>query len=342
MNSKKLTVAIAGATGLVGRTMLQVLEEHNFPVGNLKLLASKRSVGTLIKWKGNEYRVEELTHDSFNQVDIALFSAGGAASKEFAPSAAQSGCVVIDNSSAWRMHPDVPLVVPEVNPHSLSNHHGIIANPNCSTIQLVVALKPIHEAFGLKRVVVSTYQSVSGAGQKGIDHLTAEIEYRNPTSRISPHPIAYNAVFHTFIDDSGFTEEEIKVRRETRRILELPDLHVAVTCVRVPILGGHGESVNIETDKPLILNKLREILSSFKGIIIQDNPMENEYPTPLQVGGKKEVFVGRLRIDDSVENGAYLWVVADNLRKGAATNAVQIAEKLVEMNSFGFTKIYSW
>lgn len=342
MNEKLPTVAIAGATGLVGRTMLAILEEHNFPVGNLKLLASKRSVGTEIEWKGSVYTVEELTHDSFHGVDIALFSAGGAASKEFAPSAAASGCVVIDNSSAWRMHPDVPLVVPEVNPHTLTNHHGIIANPNCSTIQLVMALKPIDEAFVLKRVVVSTYQSVSGAGQKGVDHLTAEIENREPVSRISPHLIAYNAVFHSFIDDSGFSEEEIKVRRETRRILELPDLRVAVTCVRVPVLGGHGESVNIETEKPMTIERLREVLSQFEGVIIQDNPLEHEYPTPLQSGGKDEVFIGRIRMDDTVENGAYMWVVSDNLRKGAATNAVQIAEKLLEMNCLGFSKLTSW
>lgn len=342
MNDTFPTIAIAGATGLVGRTMLRVLEEHNFPIGRLILLASKRSAGAVIEWKGTNYTVEELTHDSFHGVDIALFSAGGAASKEFAPSAAASGCVVIDNSSAWRMHPDAPLVVPEVNSHTLKNHHGIIANPNCSTIQLVVALKPLHEAFGLKRVVVSTYQSVSGAGQKGVDHLTAEIEKREPTSRISPHQIAYNAVFHSFIDDSGFSEEEIKVRRETRRIMELPDLRVAVTCVRVPVLGGHGESVNIETEKPLTAEKLREVLGSAEGITIQDNPLENHYPTPLQSGGKDDVFVGRIRIDDTIENGAYLWVVSDNLHKGAATNAVQIAEKLLEMNCLPFSKLTSW
>jgi aspartate-semialdehyde dehydrogenase len=342
MNNTSPIIAVVGATGLVGRTMLRVLEEHYFPVGNLRLLASKRSVGSVIEWKGTQYTVEELTHDSFHGVDIALFSAGGAASKEFAPSAAASGCIVIDNSSAWRMHPDAPLVVPEVNSHTLLNHHGIIANPNCSTIQLVVALKPIDKAFGLKRVVVSTYQSVSGAGQKGVDHLAAEIENRQPTSRISPHTIAYNAVFHSFIDDSGFTEEEIKVRRETRRILELPNLRVAVTCVRVPVLGGHGESVNIETERPLSIDGLREVLSSAEGITIQDNPLQNDYPTPHQSGEKDEVFVGRIRIDDTVKNGAYLWVVADNLRKGAATNAVQIAEKLLEMNCLEFIKLSSW
>jgi len=336
------TIAVVGATGLVGRTMLQVLDEHEFPVGKLRLLASSRSAGSSMEFRGERYEVEELTENSFEGIDIALFSAGGAASKKYAPFAAAAGCVVVDNSSAWRMHPDVPLVVPEVNSDDLRHHHGIIANPNCSTIQLVVALKPIHDAFELKRVIVSTYQSVSGAGQKGVDHLTAEIEGREPDARISSHRIAFNTVFHAFIDDSGNTEEEQKVRRETRRIMNLPQLPVAVTCVRVPILGGHGESVNIECVRPFTIDQLRQVLENAEGIIVQDEPKDEYYPTPYKSEDRDEVFVGRLRLDDTVENGAYLWVVADNLRKGAATNAVQIARKLLEMNCLTYSKLTSW
>ena len=336
------TIAVVGATGLVGRTMLQVLDEHEFPIGKLRLLASARSAGSSMEFRGERYEVEELTENSFDGIDIALFSAGGAASKKYAPFAAAVGCVVIDNSSAWRMHPQVPLVVPEVNAHDLRSHHGIIANPNCSTIQLVVALKPIEDAYGLKRVVVSTYQSVSGAGQKGVDHLTAEIEGREPDARISSHRVAFNTVFHAFIDDSGVTEEEQKVRRETRRIMNLPDLPIAVTCVRVPILGGHGESVNIETVRPFTIDELRHTLEHAKGVILQDEPREEYYPTPYKSEDRDEVFVGRIRRDDTVENGAYLWVVADNLRKGAATNAVQIARALLEMDCVTYSKLTLW
>ncbi|MBK9249869.1 MAG: aspartate-semialdehyde dehydrogenase [Ignavibacteria bacterium] len=342
MQSNLPTIAVVGATGLVGRTMLQVLDEHEFPIGKLRLLASARSAGSSMEFCGERYEVEELTENSFEGIDIALFSAGGAASKKYSPIAAAAGCVVVDNSSAWRMHSDVPLVVPEVNAGDLWNHHGIIANPNCSTIQLVVALKPIHEAFELKRVIVSTYQSVSGAGQKGVDHLTAEIEGREPEARISSHRIAFNTVFHSFTDDSGISEEEQKVRRETRRIMNLPDLPIAVTCVRVPILGGHGESVNIETIRPFTMDELRQVIENAEGIILQDEPKEDYYPTPHKAEDRDEVFVGRLRLDDTVENGAYLWVVADNLRKGAATNAVQIARKLLEMDCLGYSKLLTW
>jgi aspartate-semialdehyde dehydrogenase len=331
-------VAVAGATGLVGRTMLKVLEERNFPVKTLKLLASKRSAGTTMTWKGTTYTVEELTHDSFTGVDIALFSAGGAASKEFAPSAAKAGCVAIDNSSAWRMHKNVPLGVPEVNAHALQKHHGIIANPNCSTIQLVVALKPLHDTFGLKRIVVSTYQSPSGAGNKGVEVLQAELQGKRVESPFSAQ-MAYNTVFHTIKEQYGFSEEETKMLNEIRKIMELQDLKIAVTCVRVPTLGGHAESVNIETAEPISPEEIIKTLQAAPGLVIQDEPQNGIYPTPQQSDGRDEVFVGRIRKDDSVENGAYLWVVSDNIRKGAATNAVQIAEKLVEKGWLGITPL---
>ncbi|MFN8367159.1 MAG: aspartate-semialdehyde dehydrogenase [Candidatus Kapaibacterium sp.] len=336
------TVAIAGATGLVGRTMLRVLEEHNFPIKELKLLASARSAGQVVSAFGKEYIVEELTEHSFAGCDIALFSAGGSTSKQYAPYAAAAGCVVIDNSSAWRMHPNAPLVVPEVNAYALEHHHGIIANPNCSTIQMVVALQPIHEQFGLKRVVVSTYQSVSGAGQKGVDHLQAEILGKEPESRISTHPLAYNTVFHTITDASGFSEEEIKMKNETRKIMNLPDVKIAVTCVRVPVLGAHSESVNVETEKPMTVESIRAALQGKPGITIVDDPINAVYPTPVAASNKDDVFVGRIRLDDSVENGAHLWVVSDNLRKGAATNAVQIAESLVAHNWLRFEPVEQW
>lgn len=327
MSNQGYSVAVAGATGLVGRTMLKVLEERNFPVQSLKLLASKRSAGSKMTWKGKEYTVEELTHDSFQGVDIALFSAGGAASKEFAPSAAKAGCVAIDNSSAWRMHKHVPLVVPEVNTHALEGHHGIIANPNCSTIQLVVALEPLHNTFGLKRVVVSTYQSPSGAGNQGVETLQGELQGKEVKSPFSA-PIAYNTVFHTIKEQFGFSEEETKMLNEIRKIMELPSLKIAVTCVRVPTLGGHAESVNIETEQSISPEAMTAALKAAPGIIIADEPHNAVYPTPRMSDNRDEVFVGRIRRDDSVENGAYLWVVSDNIRKGAATNAVQIAEAL--------------
>jgi aspartate-semialdehyde dehydrogenase len=333
MNAQGYSLAVAGATGLVGRTMLTVLEERNFPVKSLTLLASKRSAGTQMQFKGETYTVQELTHDSFVGIDIALFSAGGSASKEFAPSAASAGCVVVDNSSAWRMHQHVPLVVPEVNAHALEGHHGIIANPNCSTIQLVVALKPLHEAFGLKRVVVSTYQSVSGAGNKGVEALRAEVKSANPDVKYEHSPFAmaaaYNMMFHTIKEQHGFSEEETKMLNETRKIMEFQGLKIAVTCVRVPTLGAHGESVNIETLKPASPKDIAVVLSKAQGVVVMDEPQNNVYPTPRTADGRDEVFVGHIRADDSVEHGAYLWVVSDNIRKGAATNAVQIAERLV-------------
>ena len=326
--SKKYNIAIVGASGLVGRTMANVLDEHNFPISEIKFLTSKNSAGKPLIFQNREYIFEELTENSFDNCDIALFSAGGSISKIFAPIAAKTGCVVIDNSSYWRMDKNVPLVVPEVNPDDLKKHNGIIANPNCSTIQLVVALKPIEARFGLKRVVCSTYQSISGAGQKGVNKLLSEL---SGVKNSDKYQIAQNIMFHQF-EDNGFTQEENKMINETRKIMHLDSLPVAMTCVRLPVLGGHSESVNLELKKPFTIEEIRETLENSEGIILIDNPNEDEYPTPKLTDGKDEVFVGRIRNDNSVENGLYLWVVADNLRKGAATNAVQIAEKMIEMN----------
>ncbi len=308
--------------------MARVLEERLFPVTTLRMLASARSAGERVNVLGSDHIVQALGPASFEGIDVALFSAGGSVSKEYCPIAARSGAVAIDNSSAWRMDPDVPLVVPEVNPEDVRLHHGIIANPNCSTIQLVVALKPLHDAAGIKRVVCSTYQSVSGAGQKGVDQLRDEIQERTPTSRISPHTLAYNTVFHAIEGMGQGSEEEIKMQRETRRILHLPNLPIAVTCVRVPVLGGHGESVAVEFERPLSANDAREILRNTPGIVVMDDPANNVYPSPRDAANTDPVYVGRIRQDTSVANGILLWVVADNLRKGAATNAVQIAELL--------------
>jgi aspartate-semialdehyde dehydrogenase len=310
-------VAILGASGLVGRTMLKVLEERNFPINKLKLLASERSAGAEVKFKGSKYIVEAVNENSFDGFDIALFSPGKTASKKWAPVAANAGCVVIDNSSGWRMDK------PEVNADVLIDYKGIIANPNCSTIQLVVVLNEINKQFGLKRVIVSTYQSISGAGQKGIDKLKSEIRDDKTNDK---HKIAYNAMFHDISDENGFSEEEIKMIQETRKIMDLPNIPISVTCVRLPILGGHGESVNLQTEKPCTVEDIRKVMKSAKGIVLIDNPLEQEYPTPEFTDGKDEVFVGRIRKDESFVNGFYLWVVADNVRKGAASNAVQIAE----------------
>ena len=325
---EKYNVAVVGASGLVGRTMLKVLEEREFPVDNLKLLASKRSAGKFINFKDRDYLIEELNENSFNGIDIALFSAGGDTSKIYAPFAAREKCFVIDNSSAWRMDADVPLVVPEVNPNALNNHSYIIANPNCSTIQLVVALKPIHLKYGIKRLICSTYQTVSGAGQKGVDKLMTEINGNIYDNNVK---YAFNTAFHPFAEN-GFTIEENKMKAEILKIMEDDSIRIAVTCVRVPTLGGHAESVNLELEHPFEIHDIKLLLANTEGIVLMDNPGENIYPTPEIVNDKDPVYVGRIRKDDSVENGLYLWVVADNLRKGAATNAVQIAEKLIELD----------
>ncbi len=336
---KIFNVAVVGASGLVGRKILEILEERDFPIDKLYLFASNKSAGLPLIYKNTKYTIEELTETSFQNIDIALFSAGKEVSRKYAPIAVAAGAVVIDNGSYWRLNDSVPLLVPEVNPEALSAHHGIIANPNCSTIQMLVALKPIADNYGLKRVVVSTYQSISGAGQKGITQLADEIIGNEPNKRISSKSLAFNTVFHSFADGNDFTEEEIKMLNESRKILSLPELKIAVTCVRLPILGGHGESLNIETEKPFDISLLRSLLSNAPGISIIDSPEKDEYPTTALAQESDNVYIGRIRRDKTVENGFYMWVVADNIRKGAATNAVQIAELLVRNNLFDFNTI---
>jgi aspartate-semialdehyde dehydrogenase len=315
--------------------MIRVLEERKFPVETLRLFASERSKGKTISYNGNEVGVEVLTDKVFSGIDIALFSAGGERSKTYAPAAAEAGCVVVDNSSAWRMDPEVPLVVPEVNPHDLDWHKGIIANPNCSTIQMVVVLKPIHDAAKIKRVVVTTFQSVSGTGKKAMDellHQTSDIlNFKEVTPSVYPHQIAFNCLPHidTFLEN-GYTKEEIKMVNETKKILGDDSVKVSATTVRVPVFRGHSEALNIETEKKLDPNDVRALLSTAPGITVYDAPGKNIYPLPTLSADKDEVFVGRIRNDDTIENGINMWIAADNLRKGAALNAVQIAEKLIE------------
>ena len=327
---KKYKIAVVGATGMVGRTFLKVLEERKLPIEEIYFFASSKSAGKTITFLGRDYIVEELTESSFDRgIDIALFSAGGGTSKTFAPIAAEKCCVVIDNSSAWRMDPEVPLVVPEVNPQDILWNKGIIANPNCSTIQAVVALKPLHDRYVLKRVVYSTYQAVSGAGLGGWNDLENGLKGEAPQKFV--HPIAGNCLPHIDVfTESGYTKEEIKMVNETRKIMGLPNLRVTATTVRVPVFNGHSESINVEFEKPFELAELKEALRSFPGIIVQDDPANNVYPMPIAASDKDEVFVGRIRRDESVNSGVNLWVVADNIRKGAATNAVQIAQKLIE------------
>ncbi|MCB2203953.1 aspartate-semialdehyde dehydrogenase [bacterium] len=321
-------IAVVGATGLVGRTMLQVLEEHSFPVRELRPLASERSAGSVIQFRGRDIPVHPVSADAFDGVDIALFSAGGAASREWAPVAVERGAVVIDNSSAWRMHADVPLIVPEVNPSALPDTRArIIANPNCSTIQMVVALKPLHDAYTLQRVIVSTYQAVSGAGSKGLRQLEQERLGNSSVENTFPHAIDGNALpqIAAFADD-GFTLEEHKMIDETRKILALPQLAVSPTCVRVPVADSHSEAVSAEFARDFSIDEVRSLLGAFPGVIVQDDPDAAEYPLAAAARGRDEVFVGRLRRDPGVDRGLMMWVVSDNLRKGAATNAVQIAE----------------
>jgi aspartate-semialdehyde dehydrogenase len=330
---QEYNVIVAGATGMVGRKMIQVLEEREFPVGRLMPLASSRSVGQEIEFRGKKVRVEELTHQSLSQKDaeLALFSAGASVSREFAPTAARNGILVIDNSSAFRMDPDTPLVVPEVNREKIFQHKGIIANPNCSTIQMVVALKPLHDRYRIKRVVVSTYQSVTGAGKKGYDQLMRELNKEEVVTKKFAHQISFNCLPHIdeFLDD-GYTREEIKMMKETQKIMGDESIKVTATCVRVPVVGGHSEAVNVEFDKPYDLVEVRELLRKSPGLVVQDDPQDKQYPMPIWAHEKDEVFVGRLRRDDTVKNGLNMWIVSDNLRKGAATNAVQIAEAWIE------------
>ena len=337
MADKLVNVAVAGATGAVGNQMIRCLEERNFPVRSIKLLASKRSVGRELRFRGDQMPVEELTEASFEGVDVALFSAGGDTSLRFAPLAAQAGCVVVDNSSAWRMDPKVPLVVPEVNPHAIAGYKvkGIIANPNCSTIQMVVALNPIHRAFGIKRIVVSTYQAVSGTGKKAVDELfdqtRAMINFLGYEKKIYPHRIAFNCLPHIDrFQENGYTKEEMKMVNETRKILEDERIGVTATTVRVPVFFGHSEAVNVETREKITAAAVRKILAESPGVQVIDEPTKNCYPLATDAAGQDLTLVGRIRQDESVPNGINLWIVADNIRKGAATNAVQIAEILVK------------
>ncbi len=329
-------VAVAGATGVVGREMLRVLEDRNYPVKSIKLLASERSKGRTLKFKGEEIPVEVLCEDSFAGVDVALFSAGGGTSKKFAPAAAKAGCVVIDNSSAWRMDPEVPLVVPEVNPGDLKWHKGIIANPNCSTIQMVVVLKPLHDAAKIKRVVVATYQAVSGAGIAAIGELREQtralVNDEAYPSKVFPHQIAFNVIPQIPQSDAftgnGYTSEEMKMVNETKKILGDQSVMVTATTVRVPVFNGHSESVNVETEKKLSAAEARTLLEKAPGVVVQDDPAAQLYPLAVNATGRYETFVGRIREDVSHPSALEMWVVADNLLKGAASNAVQIAEIL--------------
>ena len=327
---KNYKVAIIGATGLVGRTFLKVLKERNFPVEKLYLYASANSAGKKIEFNGTEYTVMELTDENIaNDIDIALFSAGGGVSLEYAPKFKAKGAVVIDNSSAWRMDKNIPLVVPEANPEALKNHPGIIANPNCSTIQVMPVLKVLQEKYGLKRVIYSTYQAVAGSGQKGLNDLEANL--KGEPSKGYPHQIAFNALPHIDVFlDNGYTKEEEKMINETRKILNLPDLKVTATCVRVPIRFGHAVSVNVELEKPFELEEVINAFEEKEGIIVQNDGKNNIYPMPINAQDTDEVYVGRIRKDFSAENALNLWVVADNIRKGAATNTIQIAETLIK------------
>ena len=334
---KKVNVAVVGATGAVGNQMIECLEERNFPLKSIKLLASAKSVGRELQFKGESIKVEELTENSFGGVDIALFSAGGSTSEKFAPIAAQNGCVVVDNSSAWRMDPDVPLVVPEVNPEAIAGYtkKDIIANPNCSTIQMVVAINPIHKEYGIRRLIISTYQAVSGTGKKAIDELfeqtKALFSFAEPEANVYPHRIAFNCLPHIDVFlENGYTKEEMKMILETRKILSDSDMGITATTVRVPVFHGHSESVNIETKKPFEVNDVRALLEKSPGIIVVDDPENKKYPMPIDAAGQDATFVGRLRRDESIDNALNMWIVADNIRKGAATNAVQIAEILAE------------
>ncbi|ANT65755.1 aspartate-semialdehyde dehydrogenase [Prosthecochloris sp. CIB 2401] len=333
-NNRAYRVAILGATGLVGRTMATILEERGFPVSELIPLASERSRGQEVIFNGKPYVTQVPSREVFKGVDIALFSAGASASREWAPVAAAEGAVVIDNSSAFRMDPDVPLVVPEVNPEALFDKDGqpekIIANPNCSTIQMVVALKPLHDRYRIRRVVVSTYQSVTGKGKAGRDALEDELSGKIPEKFTHVHQIAYNAVPHIDIFlDNGYTKEEMKMVNETRKIMGDEGLSISPTTVRIPVYGGHGESLNVEFEEDFDIDELRSLLTSSPGIIVQDDPGSNLYPMPLSSYEKDEVFIGRIRRDYWNPRTLNLWIVADNLRKGAATNAVQIAERLL-------------
>jgi len=324
-----MKVAVVGASGLVGQKMLQVLEQRRFPLNELIPVASEKSKGLPISFKGETFKIVSWHEALERKPDVALFSAGGSVSKELAPLFTAAGCKVIDNSSAWRMDPNIPLIVPEVNAHVLREKDLLIANPNCSTIQMVLVLNPLQLRYGLKRVVVSTYQSVTGTGKKAVDQLMGE-RLGIPHEKAYPHPIDLNIIPHIDVFlDNGYTKEEMKMILESRKILGLPELHITATTVRIPVMGGHSESVNIELKKPFEMEEIRRLLEHSPGIKLYDDPSRNEYPMPLLAQDRDETWVGRLRRDESVENGLNCWIVADNLRKGAATNAIQIAEYLL-------------
>jgi aspartate-semialdehyde dehydrogenase len=335
MSKQGLVVGVAGATGAVGQEMLKILEQRDFPATQVMPLASAKSAGKKIPFKGQDLVVEELNNNSFKNMDLALFSAGGDTSKVFAPQAAKDNCVVVDNSNAWRMDPEVPLVVPEVNPNDLKGHKNIIANPNCSTIQMVLVLKPLHDLGKIRRVVVSTYQAVSGSGQKAIDELQGQVRalfnMQEPEVNVYPHQIAFNCLPHIdAFQDNDYTKEEMKMVNETQKIMGDKEILLTATTVRVPVFYGHSESINIETRKKISPKEARVILSQAPGVKVLDNPRENIYPMCIEAAGKDETFVGRIREDETIDNGLNLWVVSDNIRKGAALNTVQIAEELIK------------
>ena len=330
-----MKVAVVGATGMVGKVMLKVLEERNFPVTELLPVASAKSVGKTVPFKGENVEIVSMQNAIDAGCDIALFSAGGDISLEFAPKFAEKGTLVVDNSSAWRMDADKKLVVPEINADVLTSEDRIIANPNCSTIQLVIVLKPLHEKYGIKRVVVSTYQSVTGTGKEAVDQLEGEIRGEN-ASKIYPYQIFKNALPHCDVfEENGYTKEEMKLTRETKKILGDDSIEVTATAVRVPVQGGHSEAVNIEFEKDFDLNEVRKLLHEMPGVVVKDSPDTNIYPMPLYAEGKDDVFVGRIRRDFSQPNTLNLWIVSDNLRKGAATNTIQIAEFMVKNKLVG-------
>jgi len=342
MSQKQYNVAVVGATGAVGQNILKFLEEQPFQINQLRLLSSKRSAGKKVNFANKEIVIEEATENSFESIDIAFFSAGGSVSKKLVPTAVKSGAIIIDNTSAYRMDEEVPLVVPEVNAQDLHAHKGIIANPNCSTIQMVVALKPLQEAYGLSRVIVSTYQAVSGAGLAAQDELINQTkQFLNdepmeanilPAGADKKHyPIAFNALPQIDVfEENGYTKEELKMVNETKKIMHEPELQVAATCVRLPVISSHSESVYVETKQSTTVTELKETISKGEGIVLEDDPSTQTYPTPLSAENKKDVFVGRIRQDLDVENGFHMWVVSDNLVKGAAWNTVQIAQSLIQ------------
>jgi len=333
---KNYTFAIVGALGNVGTEMRNILETSDLPIGNLVLMDVAQNAGETVKWRDNEYTVVESKPEAFEGVDLAIMSAGGEASLQLSPEAVKRGCVVVDNSTAFRMHPDHPLVIPEVNAEALENHNGIIASPNCSTIQMLVALKPIHEKYNIKRVVVSTYQAVSGSGQAAVDELHQQTKAfangEEMVANVYPHQIAFNALPHIDVFmENGYTKEEMKMIEETAKILD-PNIKMTTTTVRMPVVNGHSESLNIETEKPFEIEEIRKLMDNADGIVLEDEPSKNIYPLAINATGKDPVYVGRIRRDYSADNALNMWCVSDNLRKGAALNTVQIAQELVKLD----------